>query len=316
MEQALDVCRQWREAFGRWGFAHVVGHGVPDEHIEECYAAAERFFALPMEDKLSDCVRAAAHQWARDGATARGITRPRDSRPSPPPKGSGAADGHSGAPARVHHSDADLFPRSLPELKPATHRYFGSVQRLLQAIMEITAVSVGMPRSYFARFWGADAGAGGTSPHNILRLAHYRSQAGMPPRANQLRYGEHTDFQGYTLLWQDHNANGGSQTAPDGVPPKGGLQVRDPQTGAFLDAPPPPKAFTVNAGDLIQCWTNDVLLSNTHRVANPPAGDGTARVCLVFFAGPHPDTIVECLPTCTDRERPPRHAPVKAGATT
>lgn len=54
-EQALDVCRQWREAFGRWGFAHVVGHGVPDEHIEECYAAAERFFALPMEDKLSDC---------------------------------------------------------------------------------------------------------------------------------------------------------------------------------------------------------------------------------------------------------------------
>ena len=89
--------------------------------------------------------------------------------------------------------------------------------------------------------------------------------------------------------------------------------MRDPQTGAFLDAPPPPKAFTVNAGDLIQCWTNDVLLSNTHRVANPPAGDGTARVCLVFFTGPHPDTIVECLPTCTDRERPPRHAPVKAG---
>ena len=326
-DAAHDVARQWREAFGRFGFAHVIGHGVPEEDIEQVYEAAKRFFALPVDDKIRDCVREGRGPTMGEGwgyrsrhFTAEGLETVSATEKVGVPTGFNLTNSEAAVRPTdvvehllVHRTDADLFPQAQPDLKPVAHRYFDAVQRLLQSIMEITAVAVGMPREHFEQFWG-DAGcdAGGTSPHNILRLAYYRSQADAPPRPNQLRYGEHTDFQGYTILWQDHNV-AGPQTSSSCVPPKGGLQVRDPLSGEFLDAPPPPKAFTVNAGDLIQCWTNDVLLSNTHRVANPPAGDATARISLVFFTGPHPDTVVECLPTCTDSERPARYAPVLAG---
>ena len=301
---ALDVARQWREAFGRFGFAHVLGHGVPDECIENVYGAAERFFALPLQDKVRDCVREGRGPTMGEGwgyrsrhYTAEGLETVAATSGVGVPTGFNMQGGAASVQRPsdivehllVHNdSDADLFPTAQPDLKPAAHQYFAAVQALLQTIMEITAVAVEMPRDHFAQYWGA----GGTSPHNILRLAHYRSQAHAPPQPNQLRYGEHTDFQGYTILWQDHNACG-PQCAEACQPPKGGLQVRDPRSGAFFDAPPPPKAFTVNAGDLIQCWTNDVLLSNTHRVTNPPAGDTASRVSLVFFSGPQPDTVVE-----------------------
>lgn len=127
-----------------------------------------------------------------------------------------------------------------------------------------------------------------------------------------LRYGEHTDFTGFTILWQDQNT-AGPQMAPEGLQvPPGGLQVQMPD-GFWADRPPLPGAFTVNAGDLIQVWTNDVLLSNSHRVVNPPPGDKSDRISIVFFTGPQNDSVIDCLPTCFSPDRPPRYSPIQAG---
>mmetsp|Transcript_121876 Transcript_121876/g.389768 ORF Transcript_121876/g.389768 Transcript_121876/m.389768 type:complete len:93 (-) Transcript_121876:32-310(-) len=73
------------------------------------------------------------------------------------------------------------------------------------------------------------------------------------------------------------------------------------------------QAFTVNAGDLIQIWTNDVFLSNTHRVLNPPPGDRSDRISMVFFTGPSRDTLVQALPTCHGPDRPARYSAIKSG---
>lgn len=49
----------------------------------------------------------------------------------------------------------------------------------------------------------------------------------------------------FTLLFQDEN---------------GGLELKDRQTGEYLQAVPKEGAFVLNAGDMLQRFTNGVLL--------------------------------------------------------
>eukprot|EP00812_Abedinium_dasypus_P012587 NODE_6098_length_530_cov_218.389474.p1 GENE.NODE_6098_length_530_cov_218.389474~~NODE_6098_length_530_cov_218.389474.p1 ORF type:complete len:120 (+),score=32.96 NODE_6098_length_530_cov_218.389474:3-362(+) len=105
---------------------------------------------------------------------------------------------------------------------------------------------------------------------------------------------------------------GAASNGNTGAPPHfSGLQVRLPD-GLWLDCPPMPDTFVVNAGDLIQVWTNDAFLSNRHRVINPPPGDASDSLSVVFFAGPHFDATVECLPACCSAARPARYPAVSA----
>jgi hypothetical protein len=46
------VVSQVRDACRDWGFFHVVNHGVPAELLDRVQQQAQRFFALPKEEKL------------------------------------------------------------------------------------------------------------------------------------------------------------------------------------------------------------------------------------------------------------------------
>ena len=122
-----------------------------------------------------------------------------------------------------------------------------------------------------------------------LRLAYYPSQAGKPPSTRQLRYGEHTDWQCFTIVAQD----------------KQGLEVEVPcsaeaygeasedrrgsrENSMFVPCTPVPGALTVNAGDQIQILTNGIFRSCVHRVANPDPSDATARMS-PHSSRPRPD---------------------------
>jgi len=217
-----------------------------------------------------------------------------------------------------------------------------------------------MERDHFA-----DAFAG-ASWLNRLRCAYYPSQKGAAPTEGQLRYGEHTDWQAFTLLWQDHGRTQCADAVVD--PPPGGLQVevgcdaavfasapperrgarpgrdctvaaprprsflraedgRRPSPGSarslgagtrqntvFVDCPPRPRALTVNAGDQIEVWTNGRFRSCVHRVANPPPGSDSARLSLVLFTGPRPETSLAPLPSCVSADRPAKFAATTSGA--
>jgi isopenicillin N synthase-like dioxygenase len=52
-------------------------------------------------------------------------------------------------------------------------------------------------------------------------------------------------------------------------------------------------AFVVNIGDLLMRWTNDVYVSNPHRVLRPKK----ERRSIAFFMDPNPNSLVETLPT-------------------
>ena len=116
------------------------------------------------------------------------------------------------------------------------------------------------------------------------------------PAPGQQRMGAHTDYGVVTVLWAD------------GAP---GLQVF--LEGAWQPVRPEPGALLVNLGDLTAEWTNDRWRSTLHRVV-PPQGSGPSRRrSTAFFLDANWDARIECLPSCTDDEHPPKYPPVLAG---
>jgi isopenicillin N synthase-like dioxygenase len=64
----------------------------------------------------------------------------------------------------------------------------------------------------------------------------------------------------------------------------------------------------VNIGDMMARWTNQVFSSTVHRVINTKAPQAD-RYSIPFFLNPNYDTVVDCLPTCTDDNNPAKFEP-------
>ncbi|VTL99196.1 oxidoreductase [Pseudomonas aeruginosa] len=127
----------------------------------------------------------------------------------------------------------------------------------------------------------------------MFRLIHYPPAADRQS-ADQPGAGAHTDYGCVTLLYQDA---------------AGGLQVQNRQ-GEWIDAPPIDGTFVVNIGDMMARWSNDRYRSTPHRVLSPR---GVDRYSMPFFAEPHRDTEIRCLPGCFDADNPPRYPPTTCG---
>ena len=122
---------------------------------------------------------------------------------------------------------------------------------------------------------------------------------------NQIRYGAHTDYQGFTILLQDDKDEGKTNS--------GGLEVfLDDQ---WIPVPPTKNAFIVNIGDLYERWTNKRWTSTLHRVSNPPKDSEASkrsRRSMVFFTGPTFDAVIEPIRTCVDTDHPSLFKPISA----
>lgn len=88
------------------------------------------------------------------------------------------------------------------------------------------------------------------------------------------------------------------------------LEVRK-RDGDWISATPIEGTFVVNIADMFQRWTNDLYVSSMHRVMNNTSRED--RYSIVYFFGPSYYTRIECLPTCTSAENPPRYEPVIYG---
>ena len=133
-----------------------------------------------------------------------------------------------------------------------------------------------------------------------MRLLHYPE---VPKSAfdnkDQARAGSHTgthfylklksaDYGTITLLFQDN---------------RGGLEVLSPK-GEYIPATPIPGTIVVNAGDLLQRWSNDVIRSTEHRVVSPRTNPEhmhdryPSRYSIAYFCNPNWDATIECLDGC------------------
>ena len=170
------------------------------------------------------------------------------------------------------------------EFRDVMKSFFLECKGMHRALMEAIALGLGLEPSFFDNFVKVG--------DNTLRLLHYPPVKKDVFRKNkmQVRAGEHTDYGDITFLFQDQ---------------KGGLQVKGPK-GDWLDVKPIEGTCVVNAGDLLERWSNDLIRSTLHRVVEPPAkagivgGDETdeypPRYSIAYFCNPDFDKMIEALP--------------------
>ena len=243
------------------GFFVLAHHDIPESTVSETFAAADRFFALPVDAK-----NAVARTADNRGYVGHGTEGLDDA--------SGVKDRKEAFNIGLE-LDADdprmaepfRGPNRWPDVagfRETTLGYFDAAWKQGVALQRAVALDLGLPHDHFDAAFSA--------PMATLRLLNYPAGD-----AGSVGAGAHTDYGALTLLMTD------------GV---GGLQVRPRGEAEWIDAPRVDGALIVNIGDCLMRWTNDVYVSTPHRVVAPPA----ARRSIAFFLDPNPEAEVAALP--------------------
>ena len=270
------------------GFAVIAGHGISETLLDGVYGQAQTFFARPPSEKsrLTFPERGRGQGYLPLRSETVGIGRDGNALPDlcesltfANPRFDDAVPDND-LDARLYR--ANLWPDCMPGFRETVVAYMAAGHALALTLMRLSAAALGLREDHFAPAFDKML--------LYLRCVLYPDQD-TPPTANELRYGPHTDFSGFTILRQDE--------AP------GGLQVKSGED--WIDVRPVPGALVVNAGDLIQRWTNDRWISNIHRVMNPlrDMRSGTRRLSIVLFTGPNSSAEISCLPGCGTAKYPP-----------
>jgi isopenicillin N synthase-like dioxygenase len=273
-----------RRAFQEIGFYFIRNHGVPQHLVDSVFDAAERFHAQPMAAKTA--LKINEHNigyLGMRGSTTRHSKLNADNRPNLNEaffvKRDLAPD-HPDVTANKRFRGANQWPAGLPRFREAVVAYCEAMERLGLALLPIYARALALPAHFFAEAF--------REPQYTLRMSHYPPQPVV--EENEFGLAPHTDTSFMTMLAQNR------------IP---GLAIGLP-SGRWIDAPALPDTFLVNGGDMLRRWTNERFLATPHRVINRSGRD---RYAIPFFFDCNVDHLMTCLPSCTDTENPPRHAP-------
>ncbi|EIK96579.1 2OG-Fe(II) oxygenase [Pseudomonas sp. M47T1] len=275
----LAVAKAIDHACRHWGFFYITGHPISAGRIAELQEAAKTFFAQPLADKLSIDITQTRHHRGY-GAIATEQLDP--SLPSDLKEtfdmGLHLPGDHPDVLAEKPLRGPNRHPQ-LPGWQTLMETHYQDMQALAQTLLRAIALALDIEEDFFDQRF--------EQPVSVLRMIHYppRQTASSP---DQQGAGAHTDYGCITLLYQDS---------------AGGLQVRNVD-GQWIDAPPLDGTFVVNLGDMMARWSNDQYVSTPHRVISPL---GIDRYSMPFFAEPHPDTRIECLPGCQDIGHPAKY---------
>jgi isopenicillin N synthase-like dioxygenase len=287
--QRAEVAQQIRAACVDIGFFYATGHGFSVGEIDEAIKWAHRFFELPNDRKMDLHVSKTS---AFLGYIGIGGSNPDANTDEGVDLREGfylAREAYESEPKDLHIAGKSIWPdeSDLPGYKPFMEAYIRKQCVLAQKLARAFAMALDLPQTYFDdayRFPEVKLGFNYYPPVPAEKL--HRSQWGISP---------HADYDGFTILAQDS---------------LGGLQVRNSE-GAWVEVPPIEGTFVINIGDLFATWTNDLFMSSLHRAIN--ATPKRARVSIPFFTSPRLDTQINCLPTCTSADNPPKYEPIIAG---
>ena len=263
----------------------ISNHGVAEKTQNALYDAAQSFFDLPLEAKMT--VRRPHHDQNRGYIPYGEETLARmHGGDTPPDFKEVFAIGPFDRPDDRYHSPElsypnfapNLWPSALPALEPAMNAYFLALEDLSRRLARCFGLALGLSADWFADKLDRHA--------SQLRLLHYPAPS-HELEPGQLRCGVHTDLGMMTILRNEAAA--------------GGLQVR-PRGSDWIDAPAIHNTFIVNIGDLLMRWTNDRWVSTPHRVAVPEAEARSLsrRLSIGYFTRPNYDASIACISTCTD----------------
>ncbi|MBP7566379.1 MAG: isopenicillin N synthase family oxygenase [Burkholderiaceae bacterium] len=277
------LVEQFKAACTATGFFYVKNHGVPQQVIDDVFAATRRYFALPLEERMKDQI----DERFRRGFMPMGVTQHPGHKPDLKESYELGIDVPADDPAVLAGlplHGPNRWPADKPWLEPAAMAYFNATIELGTRLLRIMALAMGEKEEFFLHYL--------KKPMIQSRLFHYPPQEEFSPL--ELGAAAHTDYGMLTLLAQD---------------PIGGLELRT-RGGEWVAAPFIEGTLVVNLGDLIKTWTNDHYVSNPHRVANRT---GRERYSIPTFFNLDYDTPVACLSQFRPAEGEPLHPPIKSG---
>jgi isopenicillin N synthase-like dioxygenase len=248
-------------ACAEFGFFYVTGHGVDPKLSAALESLAQRFFSLPVEEKLAIAMTRGGRAWRGYFPPGGELTSGRPDRKEGIYFGTelGADDPRVAAGLPLH--GMNLYP-SLPEFREMLLNYLEAVTALGQRLLTLIAHGLGLPREHFLERYTRD-------PTVLFRIFNY------PPTdaAEDFGVGAHTDYGLLTLLRQDE---------------VGGLEVwhRD----HWLSASPVPDSFVCNVGDMLERLTAGRYVSALHRVRNVTARN---RISMPLFLDPGFEAVLE-----------------------
>ncbi len=292
-----SVAASFDAAAGEFGFAQIVGHRIPDQIIADMVVASDAFFALPLDRKLA--ARPADLTVNRGYAASGTEALSYSIGDAAPPDlfeafniGEDAVDENDPFYAAERHRlfAPNIWPDDPTQLRPALVGYFAEARRVALALTDVFAIALGLDEHWFRPFVERST--------TTMRTINYERRSGEPdPLPDQQRMGAHTDYGVVTVLWAD---------------PTPGLEILGTD-GEWHGVVPAAGALLVNLGDLTAEWTNDRWRSTLHRVVPPRTAGPVRRRSTAFFFDGNWDARIECVPTCTDAEHPPKYQPVTAG---
>ena len=286
--RSAEVARQLRAAAMSSGFFYVRNHAVDAELVAQQFAVARALLDLPAATREALSMR--------HSPTMRGFEnlgeQTLDAAARPDLKesfycGMAYPPDHPYVLAGYQTYGHNQWPAELPAAPAQCERYIRTMLALSQRLMQLMALSLGLPEQYFDHT--------AESPMVTLRMVRYPAH---PAGADERTFGAgaHTDWGALTILAQDTH---------------GGLEVCMPD-GSWVAATPVPGCFVVNLGDMIPRWTNGLYHSNPHRVRNLHSG-GAPRYSIPFFYEPDYVARIEPVPGTVPAGQTPRHAACTAG---
>jgi polar amino acid transport system ATP-binding protein len=257
------VAQAVRAACEAHGFFYVTGHGVDEALAVRLDALARAFFALPEPVKARYAMAHGGRAWRGWFPLGGELTSGRPDWKEGLYLGTEleAADPRVRAGVPLHGPNLLPDEAVLPGLRAAVLAYMDQVVALGHRVMAALAQSLELPPDYFAARYTAD-------PLILFRIFLYPSRPVPDGIEASHGVGEHTDYGLLTLLRQDDI---------------GGLEVRTAQ--GWIDAPPVPRSFVCNIGDMLDRMTGGRYRSTPHRVRLNRSGRD--RISMPLFFDPH-----------------------------
>ncbi|CAM9540730.1 unnamed protein product [Scytosiphon promiscuus] len=251
----------------------AVNHGIPEALLDGVVAKGRELFSLPKAEK-SKFERTAtnARGWYDDELTK----RTRDWKEGFDFGHVPDADLPPDDPNNVVQDGYNQWPGDIvPSFKETMDAFYSSAAQVAAHLLEGVASNLGLSREHFAPSF---------DPHtSYLRLNYYPPC----PEPSTLSVNRHTDAGALTVLVQEKGTVA--------------LQVNHQRTGRWVSIPPVDGALTINVGDLLQVWTNDLFVAPEHRVLSQENRD---RFSAPFFYNPAYHANVAPLPLNRGREAP------------
>ena len=260
-----------RTALHEIGFLQLTDYGATPRQIGELTAAAARFFALPLEQRLRLDNRLSPHfrgytRLGHEITAGQADAREQiDFAPEQAPVPRELWD----APYRLLEGPNQWPDDTVPELRPLAEQWAGLLSTVGLELTRAIAVALALPQDHFDQYFAG-------TPHWFGKLIHY---VGAADGTGLQGVGPHTDWNFLTLLLQDGT---------------GGLQARPAGAGRWIDVPPAGGAVIVNIGEMLEVATHGYLVATPHRVL--PCAPGGTRDSIAFFWAPRLDASLGTVP--------------------